>query len=250
MRIWKYLIRSVTTNNCVWLHQLADAYECSALKFEAWRVIKAVLEDYENQPKYVLGDPLMEEPTEEETQDGEEMLFGNGEKNIDEGDDHGSSSSDDENGRNTISRQAAQSGVDRGGSSSRKGGGSRGSGGEGGDKPLRARDVVLNWVNKLQTTYEKCEPILTAENVQAIAMLKGRLPVSFYRERLEEFYEQHNPDKLDSIDELLEMWAGKEDELVLQITNKYKAAEEMARHEEMVSEVAHTLHHEGGGKYQ
>jgi len=64
VRCWKYLVRSVTRQNCVWLHRLADAYDCPALKWEAWNVIKAVLNQFALQPMQVLGAPLEGEDEE------------------------------------------------------------------------------------------------------------------------------------------------------------------------------------------
>jgi len=239
VRIWKYLIRSVTTKNCVWLHQLADAYDCPALKYEAWRVIKVVLEDYENQPEYIIKEPLLDGlPEGEINEDGEEKKENDDGENFDEDDE---SSDDEEGGRVSMLRKAAQSRVDESylqnpdnvipGQNKSK-------------KPMTAKNVVMDWADRLQTFYEKCEPTLTTENQGAIALLKGRLPLSFYRDRLFAFYEEHNPEKLETIDDILEQWAGKEDELLKAITDKYKAAKEMADHLATYNELEHTLHNE------
>lgn len=44
-------------------------------------------------------------------------------------------------------------------------------------------------------------------------LLKGELPLEFYRNRLIALYEQYNPKKLDTIDHILDEWKGKEDEV-------------------------------------
>jgi len=56
----------------MWLHRLADAYDCPALKWQAWRAIKQVLGDYDNQPLQVLGRPFLDEEEEDEDEDEDE----------------------------------------------------------------------------------------------------------------------------------------------------------------------------------
>ena len=104
-------------------------------------------------------------------------------------------------------------------------------------KRARAKNVVMNWANKLQAEWQKCEPELTEETDKALTMLKGELPLEFYRQRLALFYEKHNPSKLETVEEVREAWEGKEDELLKAVVDKYKQKMEHAEQERIFEEV-------------
>ncbi len=237
VRCWKYLIRSVTTKNCVWLHRLADAYDCPALKWEAWNVVKAVLADYDHQPIVVLGTPLEEDeefqlgavPVKPGPVDGDE------DGDIDE-DEAGEDSPFDPRtnaSKSMVYPDPAVSDMDDAPGASRLG------------QRAKARDVVMSWATKLQGTWEKCEPALTTESAQALTLLKGRLPVSFYRDRLVQFYTEHNPEKLDQVDDIMLQWDGKEDELLKAVVEKYKTKVQM----EEAARVYENIHGNVGDEY-
>ena len=101
--------------------------------------------------------------------------------------------------------------------------------GTGSSKPRRAKAVIMDWAKSLQKEWESCEPILTEKGERTMRLLKGELPVEWYRNRLMLFYEEHNPEKLNTIDIILEEWQGKEDELLKAVVDKYKTKYE---HEE------------------
>jgi hypothetical protein len=111
-------------------------------------------------------------------------------------------------------------------------------GGAGGEAEREnAKNVVLGWAHKLQEEWSRCEPILTEESEQALTLLKGRLPYEFYRDRLEQFYAKHNPEKLDMIDDIMATWEGKEDELLKAVVDKYKSKVMHEEAEKMLEQI-------------
>ncbi|GMH49470.1 hypothetical protein TL16_g00523 [Triparma laevis f. inornata] len=206
IRCWKYLVGAVTTRNCVWLHRLADAYDCPALKWQSWRAIKQVLGAYENQPINVLGRQFEDDEEEDVRQPRPTDVH------EDPADDSDYEESDGEaddlgRGRSLSAVQASKTSHFLP---------------SGGTKPRRAKSVIMDWAKSLQKEWEACEPILTEKGERTMKLLKGELPVEWYRNRLMLFYEEHNPDKIQTIDIILDEWQGKEDELLKAVVDKYK----------------------------
>ena len=206
VRCWKYLVGAVTTRNCMWLHRLADAYDCPALKWQAWRAIKQVLGDYDNQPLQVLGRQFEDDEEEEEGRGDKED-----EGNEEEDDEDEDAWHADESRMSSVKPDEVPTPMDRGLTIS----GPK-------SKRARAKNVVMAWAHRLQGEWTKCEPELTENTGKALTMLKGELPVEFYRQRLVLFYEKYNPNKIQTVDEVLEAWEGKEDELLKAVVDKYK----------------------------
>jgi hypothetical protein len=224
VRCWKYLVRSVTRKNCVWLHRLADAYDCPALKWEAWNVIKAVLSQFSLQPMQVLGAPLEDEDEEYAHR------FSN---DVRDDDDEDEDDDDDERFANRGPRSQTTKSIVFANEVTAMD--ERTTGGL--EKRVPARDHVLKWAHRLQDEWMRCEPVLTEESEQALTLLKGRLPYEFYRDRLEKFYEQHNPEKLDMIDQIMDAWEGKEDELLRAVVDKYKKQVQRDEAEKMLDQI-------------
>lgn len=207
----------------MWLHRLADAYDCPALKWQAWQAIKQVVKAYKSEPIEVLARPFLDEEEELPVQDTSPQ--GNQEGSSDEEENMGeeeefSERDDDADGDNaelddelrlsTVKPEERFSAQGRSATVAEL------------SKRARAKKNVMNWARRLQKEWVKCEPELTEQTSQALALLKGELPYSFYRRRLCIFYEEHNPAKLNIVDELLQRWEGKEDELLKAVVDKYR----------------------------
>ena len=175
------------------MHGLADEYDCPALKWEAWRVVKETVGQFGVQPMQVLGGSL--EGEDEGECDGEGS---GGEEESEEGGD-GDGCGDGESDDGFTSSSSSSSSL----------------------PPAKA--TVMAWARRLQSSWTQCEPVLTSESSQALTLLKGRLPYEFYRDRLAEFYSRHNPAKVEEVEAIMERWEGKEDELLRAVVDKYKA---------------------------
>ncbi len=70
---WRFLIGIIDSQNCEFLHELADRYDCPPLKLTAWRILQESLPGYANRPADMLNDP-------QRLQDISHGLTGPGEK--------------------------------------------------------------------------------------------------------------------------------------------------------------------------
>ena len=165
---WRFLIGIIDSQNCEFLHELADRYDCPPLKLTAWRILQESLPGYANRPADMLNDPQnLKDISHGLTGPGEkEYLQGyiEAEQLIEDLDDH-----EDEEEQPSILPNNIYSypGVSKFTDEDQDDDESRSSSSE--MKPIyidpktlpvdaKAADVVRAWASKLQVVKKQCEP--------------------------------------------------------------------------------------------
>jgi hypothetical protein len=191
----------IDQSNCLILHEFADRYDCPALKLTAWRMIQ------ESTPAYAAMPSLLFESVSALVSPGS-GLTGPAETFQH----HLRGEIDEEEELPSILNPLENDFI--------AGEGVRGGYPQPDELPpdASAIDVVRAWAFRLQDVYEQCNP-----HINDTGERDGLYGDIDWRSELRDIYNVLNmPDKIVKIDQILDLYKGKEDQMIQSILFKYK----------------------------
>ncbi len=212
---WQYLLGIVNSSNCLVLHELADRYDCPPLKLSAWRTIHESAPGYNNLPSRLIEtiSSSLVSPDNGLTGPIDTLNtnnYGNQSVNDYSVNDYDElfSDNDEDNVPMIFGNYSNQHDFVHPSDL---------------PKNSSAADVIRSWAIHLSNVYNQCLPEINhieemGENFQQ----NEESGIDWYSEIREVYLIMNMRDKLDSIPNILEMWSGREDELVRSLIYKYK----------------------------
>ena len=247
-KIWDFLLSIVDDENCSRMHELADRYDNPHMKLVAWQVLQQAVPGYSVAPAHIL--EMRGSLTEKDNPRGGRGGGRGGGRRSPRGGGRGGGNIKGVGGepkRSSMQRMMTRKGpeafqIQEDDLDEEQEIPSIFSGHEDMadyippaelEDDVSAEERVKSWATRLQIVWKECQPEVD-DPLPPIPLSRRRFtqderemihetkPVDIdYKQKLADFYAEHNPEKLGDLGEILKRWQGMEDDMLVRLYKKY-----------------------------